>query len=218
MTCPVWVRSDWQERHQMGPCVTVRELGLGLGLSGRSQKAIRRFICCSDFHLHFWSWPPHTQVTQDQYPSAKHLSCLKTVFPHHLLFPLQVGGPDPFTFPSRTSFPSHFLSFPLGHSSWIVSSFSVSFEKRSNQDGMCLPESLTGKHNKMTVSPSLEYSCFLLHSSITAGCFFHRKHDAVGIFPSTGQGWTPCLFHPDFYLLVSSQLSHELAHFGPRAR
>ena len=52
--CPAWVHSDWQERPQMGPCLTVRELGLGLGLSGRSQKAIRRFICCSDFHLNFF--------------------------------------------------------------------------------------------------------------------------------------------------------------------
>ena len=39
------------------------------------QKTIRGSIYCSDFHLHFFlSWPPHTQETYDQHPTAKNLS------------------------------------------------------------------------------------------------------------------------------------------------
>lgn len=109
-----------------------------------------------------------------------------------------------------------FCLFPLGHSSWIVSSFSVSFEKCSKRDGMWLPESLTGRHNKMIVSP-LKYSCFLLHFSTTAGCFSHRNTMQLAYFPAWVRDGFYASFTQIFYLLVSRQPSHELAHFGPRA-
>lgn len=56
---PARVRSDWQQGQQKG-----RSSLWNRPLVCRSQEAIGRFICCSDFHLRFWSGTPHTQVAR----------------------------------------------------------------------------------------------------------------------------------------------------------